>query len=146
MASEGIENNPCIINCDPMWHSSAANCSSGRTSRIQFNHITTGYLITNVHLPCCIGLENRAPSQHNDRLVFPNKGGGGGGISMLKIRRSRDRVIVNMGIPILVRRHLYIETTARLSTGHGKQIVVETNERDMWYPLLRLNIMNYTFV
>ena len=29
---------------------------------------------------------------------------------MLKIRRSRDRLILNMGIPILVRRHLYIET------------------------------------
>ena len=33
------------------------------------------------------------------------------GIPMLKIRRSRDRLIFNMGIPILVRRHLYIETT-----------------------------------
>ena len=28
---------------------------------------------------------------------------------MLKIRRSRDRLIFNMAIPILVRRHLYIE-------------------------------------
>ena len=33
---------------------------------------------------------------------------------MLKIRRSRDRLIFNMGIPILVRRHLYIETALRL--------------------------------
>ena len=32
------------------------------------------------------------------------------GIPMLKIRRSRDRLIFNMGIPILVRQHLYIET------------------------------------
>ena len=32
------------------------------------------------------------------------------GISMLKIRRSRDRLIFNMGIPILMRWHLYIET------------------------------------
>ena len=32
------------------------------------------------------------------------------GIPMLKIRRSRDRLIFNMGIPTLVRRHLYIET------------------------------------
>ena len=31
-------------------------------------------------------------------------------IPMLKIRRSRDRLIFNMLIPILVRRHLYIET------------------------------------
>ena len=29
---------------------------------------------------------------------------------MLKIRRSRDRLIFNMGIPILIRWHLYIET------------------------------------
>ena len=28
---------------------------------------------------------------------------------MLKIRRSRDRLVFNMGIPILARRHLYIE-------------------------------------
>ena len=34
------------------------------------------------------------------------------GISMLKVRRSRDRLIFNMGIPILVRRHLYIETAS----------------------------------
>ena len=35
------------------------------------------------------------------------------GIPMLKIRRSRDRLIFNMEIPILVRRHIYIETTPR---------------------------------
>ena len=32
------------------------------------------------------------------------------GILMLKIRRLRDRLIFNMGIPILVRGHLHIET------------------------------------
>ena len=32
---------------------------------------------------------------------------------MLKIRRSRDRLIFNMGIPSLVRRHLYIATAPR---------------------------------
>ena len=31
------------------------------------------------------------------------------GIPMLKIRRSRDHLIFNMGIPILVRWHIYIE-------------------------------------
>ena len=34
-------------------------------------------------------------------------------IPMLKIRRSWDRLIFNMGIPILVRRYLYIETGPR---------------------------------
>ena len=39
------------------------------------------------------------------RLYFP-----GMGIPMLKIRRSRDRLIFNTGIPLRVRRYLYIET------------------------------------
>ena len=38
------------------------------------------------------------------KTVFP-----GIGIPMLRIRRSRNRLILNMGIPILVRRHLYVE-------------------------------------
>ena len=37
---------------------------------------------------------------------------------MLKIRRSRDRLIFNTGIPILVRRHIYIDTAPR-SQGRG---------------------------
>ena len=41
----------------------------------------------------------------NIKTIFP-----GMGIPMLKIRRSRDRLIFNMGIPILVRWHLHIET------------------------------------
>ena len=39
-------------------------------------------------------------------MVFP-----GMGIPMLKIRRSWDHLIFNMGIPMLIRQHLYIETT-----------------------------------
>ena len=35
------------------------------------------------------------------------------GIPMLKMRRSRDRLIFNIGIPILVRRHIYIEAAPR---------------------------------
>ena len=41
----------------------------------------------------------RGPSQYKDRLSRY-------GIPVLKIRRSRDRLIFNMEIPILVRRHL----------------------------------------
>ena len=41
----------------------------------------------------------------NIKMVFA-----GMRISMLKIRLSRDSLILNMGIPILVRRHHYIET------------------------------------
>ena len=43
------------------------------------------------------------PSQY--KYLFPVMG-----IPMLKIKRSQDRLIFNMGIPILVRRYLYIET------------------------------------
>ena len=39
---------------------------------------------------------------------------------MLKIRRSWDLLIFNMGIPILVRRHLYIETSPWLSLMYVK--------------------------
>ena len=35
---------------------------------------------------------------------------------MLKIRRSPDRLIFNMEMPILVRQHLYIDTAPGLST------------------------------
>ena len=48
------------------------------------------------------------PQWVNMKTVFP-----GMGIAMLKIRRSWDRLIFNMGIPILVRQHLYIETSPR---------------------------------
>ena len=44
-----------------------------------------------------------APFQYKDRLS-------GYGIPILKIRRSRDRLIFNMGIPIQVSWHLYIDT------------------------------------
>ena len=44
-------------------------------------------------------------SRLNIKPYFP-----GMGIPMLKIRRSRDRLIFNMRIPILVRRHYYIAT------------------------------------
>ena len=47
-------------------------------------------------------LNVRVSSRHE--AVFPDMG-----IPMLKIRRSRDRLIFDMGILILIRRHLYIE-------------------------------------
>ena len=50
----------------------------------------------------------RAPSQYKDQFIP------GMGIPMLKIRRSQDRLIFNMRIPILVRWHLSIEMSTRL--------------------------------
>ena len=46
------------------------------------------------------------------------------GIPMLKIRRSRDLLIFNMGIPILVRRHLYIEM--------AHQFIIPPEQRSCW--------------
>ena len=45
-------------------------------------------------------------------------------IPMLKIRRSRDRLIFNMGIPILV-RHLYIETSSLCNSFEHQAPVAE---------------------
>ena len=53
--------------------------------------------------------EGKTPGPRlNIKTVSP-----GMGIPMLQIRRSWDRLIFNMGIPILVRRHLYTETAPR---------------------------------
>ena len=55
------------------------------------------------------------------------------GIPMLKIRRSRDRLIFNMGIPMLV-RHLYIESAPWLCglylRNHGDLIWVQFQYKD----------------
>ena len=66
----------------------------------------------------------------NIKTVFPRYG-----IHMLKIRRSRDRLIFNMGIPILVRRHLYIETVPSI---HALQLI-----QRQWFSLYSLpNMIN----
>ena len=46
----------------------------------------------------------------------------GMGISMLKIRQSQDRLIFSMGIPRLVRQHLYIETALRFTSAAPESI------------------------
>ena len=61
------------------------------------------------YLPVCADMRSpwrtRALSQYKDGDRF--------GISIIKIRRSHDRLIFIMGIPIPVRRHLYIGTGPR---------------------------------
>ena len=59
-------------------------------------------LAVNPHLRQSAG---RPGPSLNIKIVFSRYG-----IPMLKIRRSRDRLIFNMGIHILIRPHLYIET------------------------------------
>ena len=47
-------------------------------------------------------------------------------IPMLKIRWSRDRLIFNIGIPILVKQYLYIETTPEPYQWHCQQSIVHS--------------------
>ena len=63
--------------------------------------------------PLVIQLPLWSGSHLNIKMVFA-----GMRISMLKIRRSQDCLIFNMGIPILVRRHLYIEMAPRFSVSY----------------------------
>ena len=47
---------------------------------------------------------------------------------MLKIRRSRDRLIFNMGIPLLVRQHIYIDTPPASLTS-----ISQCNMQTVWW-------------
>ena len=66
---------------------------------------TNATRVPSVWMQSHAGRRARAGPCFNIKTVFPRYG-----IPILKIRRSRDRLIFNMGIPILVRRHIYIET------------------------------------
>ena len=58
------------------------------------------------YLELCMLMNTRSPGPRlNIKTVFLRIG-----IPIIKIRRSRDRLIFVMGIPILVRRRLFIET------------------------------------
>ena len=76
----------------------------------------------------------------NIKWVFPDMG-----ISMLKIRRSRDRIVFNMGISILVRRHLYIEMAlwshhyTRLRLELRVSFFVSQKDHQEWYLLKRIS-------
>ena len=67
------------------------------------------------------------------------------GIPMLKVRRSRDHLIFNMGIPILVRRHLYIErppgghNPANISSWHWSS---SCPTRHIWKVVSKPKILN----
>ena len=78
-------------------------------------------------------------SRLNIKTVFPRYG-----IPMLKIRRSRDRLIFNMGIPILVRRHLYIEMAplvSRFLKPLPKPVTQIPGIKFIWNPNQRKNIL-----
>ena len=64
-----------------------------------------------------IGPSGNTGPRLNIKTVFP-----GMGIPMLKIRRSQDRLIFNMGVPILVRQHLYVEIVPRFFSSAGISI------------------------
>ena len=73
------------------------NCNIGKTALI---------LKQSLDKMCVKAAITRAPSQYKDSLSRY-------GIPMLKIRRLQNRLIFNIGISILLRQHLYIETAPR---------------------------------
>ena len=76
-------------------------------------------------------LVSRGPGPHlNINTVFPVMG-----IPMLKVRRSWDRLIFNMGIPILVRRHLYIETGPRWVTTWSAEVLNHWGYRQQFWKI-----------
>ena len=58
------------------------------------------------------------------------------GIPELKIRQSRDCLIFNMGIPMLVRRHLYIEMAPRLHYDTIRYKRTFNTASQWWTPIL----------
>ena len=74
----------------------------------QYNHVFVFYLwcYKALHILNSFHTETVALSQYK---VFP-----GMGISIIKIRWPQDHLILIMEIPILVRWHLYIETSLRV--------------------------------
>ena len=86
-------------------------CSQASETHLKIGHPSisstsaqSSYELQWLNLQIGIPILGHQGSHLNIKTVFP-----GMGIPMLKIRRSCDRLIFNMGIPILV-RHLYIET------------------------------------
>ena len=73
-----------------------------------------------------------------ERRSFP-----GMGIPMLKIRRSRDRLIFNMGIPIPVRRNLYNETAPRVGVVHQSIKRYIRTDSSQWEMVLLCNDISH---
>ena len=70
---------------------------------------------------------NQSGPRLDIKTVFP-----GMWFPMLKIRRSGDRLIFNMGILILVRRHLYIETRYLFLFNHHLFFFFSICSNDYW--------------
>ena len=76
----------------------------GDNSDVKVSIMTTQLVhVCKVHTCQIRHLKHHLPHDKGESLSFP-----GMGIPMLKIRRSWDRLIFNMGIRILVRQNLYI--------------------------------------
>ena len=63
---------------------------------------------------------------------------------MLKIRRSWDRLIFNMGMPILVRRHLYIETAPWCTVMNLIQLLVSIPHSEHQVYFVQFHPIYYT--
>ena len=101
-----------------------STCDTKVLNQIPVMKIKWPCLILEISAPgkTCIILKRRPGPSPNITAVFP-----GMGIPMLKIRRSPDRFIFNMGIPILVRWHLYSETASWIQSVPGETNVCPVN-------------------
>ena len=79
----------------------------------------------------------------NIKTIFP-----GMGILVLKIRRSWDPLIFNMGIPIMVRQYLYIETAPRLPLYNSLLLIpmVEITVLTHWGRVTHICISKHTII
>ena len=75
--------------------------------------LTTAPCLREDWVPLCVSVRTSQPEPHfNIKPVFP-----GMGISIMKVRLTWDRLIFIIGIAMLVRRHLFIETAPRGTYG-----------------------------
>ena len=89
---------------------------------------TISLRVTGLRMPQCQRSnhkESRALSQYKDGLSRY-------AVSIIKIRRWSDRLIFIMGILILVRRHLYIETAPR-ERHHINLLRMIKTQQNRWY-------------
>ena len=64
---------------------------------------------------------------------------------MLKIRQSRDCLIFNMGIPILARRHLYIETVPEGPFQYKDVIIQYANGMELDLSKTEQNVQHFAY-
>ena len=89
--------------------------------------------------PYSLGKDILRSIRHLGPVAVLRQSFSGMGIPMLKIRWSWDRLIFNIGIPILVRRYLYVETGTRCLI---EQKIYELQFIILWDALITLRYIS----